>query len=265
MNILIRELQANLKSLTIWSTGMIFLIYAGMIKYSGFAGAGESVNELFNQFPSAVKSILGLGNLDISSIAGFYAVFYLYFMLLAGLHAVMLGAEIISKEEHDKTADFLFVKPVLRSKIVTYKLTAVLFNILVLNLTTLIASLVFVDMFNTGKAIDNIIFQLMLALFIIQLIFAAMGAGIAAVTKNIKKATSLSAAILMTAFIISVAIDLYKKIDFLTYVTPFKYFPAADIVMTSSYKTSSLIISFILITFFTFITYLFMDKRDIQI
>ncbi len=244
---------------------MVFLIYAGMLKYSGFAGAGESVNELFNQFPSAVKSILGLGDLDISSILGFYAIFYLYFMVLAGLHAVMLGAEIISKEEHDKTADFLFVKPVLRSKIVSCKLTAALINIIVLNLTTLIASLIFVDIFNTGKSINDIIVQLILALFIIQLIFLAMGASIAAVSKNIKKATSLAAGILMITFIISVAIDLYQKIDFLIYVTPFKYFPAADIIMTRSYKTSTLIVSFILVSFFTFITYLFMKKRDIQI
>jgi len=265
MNILIRELQANMKSLLIWSISMVFLIYAGMLKYTGFAGAGQGVNDLFNQFPPAIKSILGLGDLDITSITGFYAVFYLYFMLLAGVHAVMLGAVIISKEEHDKTADFLFVKPVSRFKIITSKLLATLINITILNLTTLFASIIFVEMFNNGRPITDKILQLMVSLFIIQLIFATLGACIAAVTKNSKKATSLSAAILLTTFFISVAIDLYHKIDYLKYLTPFKYFPAAEIIITGKYAPSFLFLSIILIVSFTAVVYRFMDKRNIHI
>lgn len=264
MNIVIRELQANGKSLLIWCGSMIFLIYAGMLKYSGFASAGQSVNELFNQFPPAVKAVFGLGDLDITSMAGFYAVFYLYFMVLAGVHAVMLGAVIISKEERDKTADFLFAKPVLRSKIITSKLLAALVNIVVLNLVTLFASVIFVDMFNTGKPITDIILRLMFPLFILQLIFAALGAGIAAATRNVKKATSLSTTLLLTTFMISVAIDLYNKIDFLKYLTPFKYFPAAKVIQTGNYATSFLILSLLLVSISIAITYYFMKKRDLQ-
>ncbi len=265
MNILKRELNSNLKSLMIWSGSMIFLIYAGMLKYSGFAKAGTSVNELFNQFPPAVRSMFGLGELDITSILGFYAVFYLYFMVLAGVHAIMLGTVIISKEERDKTADFLFVKPVRRSKIVSSKLLATLLNIIVFNLVTLLASIIFVNMYNTGQPITDKILELMLSLFIIQLIFAAIGAGIGAVINDVKRAASISTAILLSTFIISVAIDLYKKIDFLIYLTPFKYFPAADIIKTSTYSPSFLLLSFILIISFIAITYLFMEKRDINI
>lgn len=264
MNIVLRELQANARSLLIWCASMVFLIYAGMLKYSGFASAGQSVNELFNQFPPAVKSIFGLGSLDITTITGFYAVFYLYFMLLAGVHAVMLGAVIIAKEERDRTADFLFAKPVLRSRIITSKLLAALFNIIVLNLTTLFASMVFVDMFNTGKPITDVILRLMVSLFILQLIFAALGAGIAAATRNVKKATSLSSALLLTTFVISVAIDLYNKIDFLKYLTPFKYFPAAEVIQTGTYAASFLILSLLLVITFIAVTYYFMERRDLQ-
>jgi len=265
MNILVRELQANLKSLIIWSVSMIILIYAGMLKYSGFAAAGQSINDLFKQFPASVKAVLGLGELNITSVLGYYAVFYLYFLLLTGVHAVMLGTVIIAKEEHDKTADFLFVKPVMRSKIVTAKLIAVLINITILNLTTLVASVVFVEMFNTGPPITDKILHLMGSLLIFQLIFASIGAGIAALTRNIKKATSLSASVLLTAFIVSAAIDLYNKIDFLKYITPFKYFPAAEVIRTGTYAPLFLLLSLLLITLFTAITYYFMDKRDITI
>lgn len=244
---------------------MVFLIYAGMIKYSGFAGAGAGVNELFNQFPPALRSVFGLGELDITSITGFYAVFYLYFMLLAGVHSVMLGTVIISKEERDKTADFLFAKPVPRSRIITAKFAAVLINIVVFNLVTLFASILFVSMFNPGESITDKILQLMLALFIIQLIFASMGAATAAVSSNTKKAASLSTAILLTTFMISVAIDLYSKIEFLKYFTPFKYFPAAELIQTGRYGASFLLLSLLFITLFTVMTYRWMAGRDLQV
>lgn len=265
MNILKTELRANLKSLFIWSGSMVFLIYAGMLKYSGFSRAGAGVNELFEQFPPAMRSIFGLSGLDISSIAGFYAVFYLYFMLLAGVHAVMLGAVIISKEERDKTADFLFSKPVTRSQIITSKFFALLINIVIFNLVTLLASILFVEMFNAGESITDKILQLMLSLFMIQLIFASLGAAIAAVSSNIKQATSLSAAILLTAFFLSVAIDLYSRIEFLKYFTPFKYFPAADLIQTGHYSPSFILLSLLFITLFTGVTYRWMASRDIQV
>jgi len=155
MNIVLRELRANLKSLIIWSVSMVFLIAVGMVKYSGIAAVGQSANELFNQMPAAMKSILGMNYLDLTSISGYYGMFFLYFLLLGGTHAVMLGATIISKEERDKTADFIFVKPIARSRVITAKLIAVLINLVIFNLVTLLASVFFVAMYNKGEPIND--------------------------------------------------------------------------------------------------------------
>lgn len=263
MNIFKRELRANLKSLIIWCVSMFFLIYAGMIKYTGYAKAGQNVNELFNQLPSAFKAILGLNTLNATSISGFYSIFYLYFMLLAGIHAIMLGSVIMSKEERDKTADFLFAKPLLRSKIVTAKFLAIFINLIILNLTTLFSSILFVTIFNNGQSITDIIIMLMIPLFILQIIFATLGTFIAVITKNTKRATSLSTAILLSTFILSVAIDLYNKIDYLKYLTPFKYFPASNVIISKSYETSFIILSFIISIGFIITTYILTDRREL--
>ena len=265
MNILVRELQAQLKSLAVWCLGMIFLVYTGMIKYAGFADAGQEVNKLFENLPPEVKSILGMGELDISSIAGFYAVFYLYFMLLGGLHAIMLGAEIISREERDRTGDFLYAKPAKRSRIITSKLITVLINAMVLNLVILTASVILVRSFNHGQPITDIIIKLMLSLFILQLLFGSIGACIAALSENSKKAAGRSAAFLLMVFFISVAVDLYDKIDFLAYITPFKYFPAEEIIIQGKYSMISLLLSLILMIIFIFLTYQGMQRRDLRI
>jgi len=265
MNIVLRELKANLKSIVIWSLSMIFLIYAGMVKYSGFEAAGQGINDLLSQMPDTLKSVFGMNGLDLTSISGFYGIFYLYFILLAGVHAVMLGAVIISKEERDKTADFLFVKPILRRSAITAKFIAALINVVVLNLVTLVSSILFVGMYNKGEPINDQIIRLMFSLLILQLIFLTFGAVIAAIARNTKKATSIATTLLLSAFILSVAIDINSNIDYLRFLTPFKYFDAAKIMLEGSFDTVYLLLSIAIIACCTAGTYISYNKRDLNI
>lgn len=264
MNIFKRELRANLKSLIIWSLSMIFLVYTSMLKYASFAKTGQNIDDLFKQFPSSIRSLFGIGEFDITTALGYYCMCYFYFLLLAGIHAVMLGCTIISKEERDKTADFLFTKPVLRSKIIIAKFASVIVNLIIFNLITLFSSIVFVSIYNKGKPITYEILKLMLALFFIQLIFASLGSFIASVVKNMNKATGLSTSILLATFMLSVSIDLYSKIEFLKYATPFRYFTAKDIVKHNGYDPKFVLLSFSLISIFIILTYLSINKRDIR-
>jgi len=265
MNIVVRELRANLKSLIIWSISIVLLIFTGMVKYAGIEAAGQSANELLSQLPEAMKEILGMNGLDLTTIPGYYAMFFLYFMLLAGVHSILLGAVIISKEERDKTADFLFVKPVNRSKIITAKLFATLINLIVFNIVTLVSSIVIVDKYNKGETFNSQIIILMFALFILQLIFATIGAAISAFTRNTKKATSMATAVLLFTFFLSVGIDLYKKIEFLKYLTPFKYFKAAELIKGGSFEALYLVLSLIIISSSIVLTYIIYQRRDIHI
>ncbi len=264
MNIVLRELRANLKSLIIWCVAMVALIATGMVKYAGIAAIGQSANELFNQLPAAMKSILGMNSLDLTSISGFYGVFFLYFLLLGGTHAVMMGAVIISKEERDKTADFLFVKPIVRSRIITAKLVAVLVNLIIFNLVTLGASVFFVGLYNQGEPINEQIINLMIALFIIQLIFASIGAGISGLAKNTQKASSWATTLFLITFLLSTAVELYSKIDFLKYFTPFKYFIVID-VMQGTFDPFFLLLAALIVVLCTTLTYITFQKRDIYI
>lgn len=265
MNVIKRELTANRNSLLTWCISMVFLIYAGMIKYAGFAQAGQQAREFVKQLPPAFQAALGLGGLDISTAIGYYAVFYLYLLVLAGIHAIMLGATIIAKEERDKTADFLFAKPRTRTEIITSKLLAALINIVVLNLITTAASLYFMSPYKGAEPVGEAVAKLMVPLFIVQIIFIACGALLGAAARNVKKATSLAAALIMATFLISIAIDLYPKISFLRYITPFKYFPALQVLKSGSYDLQILALSAVLAITAIAFTYRILKRRDIRI
>lgn len=264
MNIVIRELRANRKSLIIWSLSMAFLVFAGMVKYSGFSQAGQSVNDLFKQMPPALMKVFSMEGLDLTKISAYYAIFYLYFVLLGGIHAAMLGATIISKEERDKTADFLFVKPIPRYKVITAKVISACINVLVLNLVTCASSLYFISMFNTGDPINTEVYRLMTALWVIQMVFLSIGFGISSLVKTAKKATSLSTFLILAMFMLSVAIDLKSDLEVLTFLTPFKYFRAAEVMNSGSFSLAYILLSLV-ITIGGFVTtYLFYNRKDLH-
>jgi len=265
MNIFLRELRANLKSLLIWCGAQFFVIYAGMIKYSGFSASDVDIDKMFEALPSGLRAVFGIGDVDLTSVDGYYTLFFLFFMLLAGIHANMLGVILIAKEERDHSADFLFAKPVTRSRVITAKLAAGLVNILLFNALTWGASLYFIALYNNGDPIADKVAILMVALFILQLLFLSVGALFGALLRNAKQASSAGSAFLMGAFFLSIGIDIESRIDFLKYLTPFNYFEAKSLMFGGSFQAWSLILSAVLIAGSTVFTYRQFGRRDLSV
>jgi ABC-2 type transport system permease protein len=265
MNIIIRELKAYRKSLIIWAVGILFMVGSGMSKYAGMSGSGQSMNDLMSEMPKSLQAIMGVGALDLSKASGYYGVLYLYLIVMATIHAVMIGANIIAKEERDKTSEFLFVKPVSRKKIITSKLVAALINIVIFNLITLVSSIMVINQYSNGEeGVAGEVSILMLGMFILQLLFLVIGTGLAAVMKNPKRASSIATGILLLTFILSIAIDLNEKLDVLKYITPFKYFEAKSMMYGGGFDTVYILLSIALIVSLTFVTYFFFQNRDLK-
>ncbi|MDD3224711.1 MAG: ABC transporter permease subunit [Clostridium sp.] len=265
MNLFIREMKANMKSLILWCFFIVLLIASSMAKYGSFTSSGQSMNALISKMPESLKALLGVGSFDLSKLSGYYGMMLVYTLLMAGIHAATIGANIISKEERDKTSEFLLAKPISRNKIVTMKLLAAFVNVIIFNLVTLITSIVSVSRFNSkGEPIDHYIVLLMISMFIFQLIFLTLGLVISSVSKNNKRGTSVSTIIIITAYLISAFIDMNSKLKVLKFLTPFKYFDAGEIMYGSGFNIGYLILSAVIIIGFLAITYLFYNNRDLN-
>lgn len=265
MNIFMREMRAHLKSLIIWCISVILIIAMGMMKYAAFSKTGESVEAMMAAMPEAFKAMFGVGFFNLTEVRGYYGVFFVYFVLMATIHAVMLGATIISKEERDKTAEFLFAKPAGRNKIITSKVLAVIVNIFIFNITTLVSSIIIVGSYNTGESINKDIILLMTAMFILQLIFMSVGTATAAISKNPKKAASMSMAVLLGTYIVSIAVDMNSKLENLKYFTPFKYFEAKNLMLNGKLQTTFVVLSIVIIGVLSSATHVFYTKRDLNV
>jgi ABC-2 type transport system permease protein len=266
MNIYWREMKANLKGLILWGIGILFLVAAGMAKFSAYVAAGESVNALFAQMPQAVQAMAGSNHFDLSKASGFYGVIFLYLALMTAIHAAVLGANILAKEERDKTSEFLYVKPVSRSQVITAKLAAALTNLVLLNLITYGASLMFVGLYSQGEDVSVYIRTLMVGMFMIQLLFLSLGAASAGLARKPAAAAGIATGVLLVAYLLSVFIDLNAKLEPLKYLTPFKYFDAKNLLPPhSQLEPIYLVLSAGLVIVFTVAAYLFYRKKDLAI
>jgi ABC-2 type transport system permease protein len=241
------------------------MIVSGMGKYAGLSASSQSMNDLMAQMPKSLQSIMGLGTFDISTAIGYYGVLFIYLVVMATIHATMLGANIISKEERDKTAEFLFAKPTSRNRIITSKLLASLANIFIFNLVTSVSSIFMVQKYSNGAAVIDDLTILMVGMFILQLIFLFIGTSIAAISKNPKTAASLSTGILLITFMLSIAIDMNSRIENLKYLTPFKYYDAKDLMFDESFEAVYVILSIVIIAVLFSGTYVFYNKRDLNV
>lgn len=268
MNIFLRELRANRKSLFFWSLGIVFLIAVGIAKYAASLASGQSMDAILEQLPPAVQAIFGVGVLDFKKASSFFAILYIYIMMIAAIHASMLGAGIISKEERDRTSEFLFVKPRSRADVVTAKLLAAVTLAAIFNLVTWAVSAGMVNQYSGGEDLNLGIAKLMLGLFLVQLTYLSMGAAAAAILKNPKASVGLATGVMLATFMLYVAIDVDANgsLDWLMPFTPFEYFDAKQIFALGrdidwGYPLLSVAVTVIL----TAAAYFFFRRRDLKV
>jgi len=264
MNVFLRELKANRKSLIIWSVCMFLLVASGMGKYTAYAASGAN-SKIFNELPASMKALLGIGSFDVTAMSGYFAMLFLYLEITAAIHAVLLGSHIIAKEERDKTIEFLIPKPVSRAAIITSKLFAALVNVVVMNAVTLAASIIMVAKYNKGADISGEITMFMLSMFILQLIFLSLGAALSALIRNSQASGSLAAGITFLSFAIAKITDLTDRVNFLNVLSPFKYFGYGDIVAGKSLDFGMAMLSLLLAALFFASTYFFYCRRDLNV
>jgi ABC-2 type transport system permease protein len=264
MNIFIRELKANLKSLVIWSVIITLLILIAVAKYSAFAG-DPAMLSMLDSMPPALLDALNMRAFNLTTLSGFYGIMFIYFGLMGAIAAAMWGSDIISKEERDRTVEFSLVLPVSRNRVITAKALAALVNCIVFVLITWVVSFVMVQSYKPDQTFLDFLALEMQALFIIELIFLAIGLLLGCAMKRYKRSGSTAVAIILATYFMSILATMDSKLDFLKYFTPFKYFDATDLFRNNKMDGSYLLLSAIIILVSVIAAYWMYNKRDLYI
>lgn len=263
MNIIKRELRANTKSLIIWSVSMVIVVVMMMSEFSAYY-QNEEMLGILDSFSSVFK-IMGISLTDITTASGFLSLASFYFYIIAGIYGGLLGSSIIAKEERDKTCEFFLVLPISRRHAITNKLIAGIILNALFTITSLVSILVSLIPYEKGEGFYKFITLLMIAMFIIQLIFLSIGMLLSAMLKRYKKSGTYTISILLGLYLVSIFSGLNENLENLKFITPFKFFDASMLLNDKSFDPIYIIISISIIIAGIIGTYVIYPNRDVRI
>ncbi|MCK5155491.1 MAG: ABC transporter permease subunit, partial [Spirochaetales bacterium] len=242
MNIIKRELRANMKSLLIWICCIAAIIFMMMSEFSAYYNNPE-MTAILDSMPKALMEAFSLDSANLTTVSGFVSMTSTYFSIMLGIYAVLLGNSIIAKEERDKTVEFFLTLPVTRQKVIFSKLISAVINCISINAATGLVIYITSVEYTPDSAFYKFLGLMLFTIFIIQMIFLSIGMLLAAIIKRYKKSGIYAVSILLITYILSILVGISDKIDFMKYLTPFKYFEAGSLLNKGRLDTVFLLLS----------------------
>lgn len=260
MTIAAHELRQNKISFFIWTAAIGFLLAVCIFLFPEMKGEMEGMNDMFSSMGS-FSAAFGMDQLNFGTLMGFYSVECGNILGLGGaFFASLCAVNILSKEERNKTAEFLLTHPVSRRRILTEKLTAVLIQIIAMNLILYVLSAVSIAAI--GEEIPWKELNLLhLAYCILQMELAGICFGVSAFLRKGSIGAGLGLAAVM--YFLNLIANIAEAAEFLKYITPFGYCDSAGIITDGSLDKTMVAIGIVIGIAGIAAAYLKYTKKDI--
>jgi len=191
----------------------------------------DSISDMFSQM-GAFTAAFGMDTLNFGELTGYYAIECGNVIGLGGaFFAALVAIESISKEERDKTSEFLLVHPISRTNIISQKLLSVIVRVLVLNVVVFLAVIISIAAIGEPVPMKEMIL-LHLAYFLVQLVIAGICFGISAFISKGSLGIGMGVALLF--YVINLIANLDDSVEGLSYLTPFGFCEGSDIIANLS-------------------------------
>lgn len=224
-NLFLKEMKRNATSLIIWMVVITALISVTMLVYPTFLENQSKIMGMMNIVPKGALQFKGISNFaDLLSVMGFYAANnVIYMMLLGSIFAIVLGSNILLKEEFGKTAEYLLTRPLTRSEIFFSKLGVVFLYIFILNLVTSVAGLTWVELIQKGAFSIKAFFILSLYTLLLNILFGVIGLFMSTLVKRPKPITTFSIGLVLIFYFIFTLSKITESAAKIGYMSPFKF------------------------------------------
>ena len=260
MTIFKHELRQGKTAFWIWTGVIGVMLSVCVFLYTEVRGEMDAVTDLFSSFGSFTAAF-GMDRLNFGTLEGFYAIECGSMLGLGGaFYAAITAVSMLSKEEANKTADFLLTHPISRRQILWEKLLAIFVQLTLMNLIVLTMSLL--SILIIGEPIPwKELLLLHFAYYLLQLEIAGLCYGISAYVKRGSVGIGLGVAVLF--YFLNLISNLTESASFLKYFTPFSYCDGADIVTTRSLDGGLIAIGAVVCLAGIFAAWYQFDRKDI--
>ena len=246
-NIFWHELHARFRSVLWWSLGIVGVHLLYLSIYPSFADQAALLEESLKQFPKAFLQAFGMDRVSMATVLGYYTLIFLLGQILLAVQASNYGVGLVSREESERTADFLMTKPVSRLEIINSKLAAALIALLLTNGVMWVSAFGGWAVFNAGHPYDTRTLALLLSSVLpFQLFFLGVGLALSLTVRLVRNVTPYALGLGLGMYVLGAFGDMLGDVK-LEWLTPFKYFKASDLVQRGAYDTGFLVLNFAIV------------------
>ncbi|MDI9497730.1 MAG: ABC transporter permease subunit [Bacillota bacterium] len=260
MKIFVREIKSGGRAFAVWTVSIAAFVVLVMLMFPEMSGNMTAIDESFANM-GHFTSAFGLDVLKMTTAMGFYGIESGNVIGLGtAMFAALLGVSALAKEEGRHTAEFLLSHPVRRSRVVTEKLLAIAFQILLMNLIITAAAALSFRMIGEEIELPQFL-KLHLSIVFMNLQLTAITFMISAFLKGGGAGIGLGLALLMYA--LGIIANIAEPVEKLKYLTPFKYSEAAQIFRDNALLWELIALGMGLGLICILIAYVKYEKKDI--
>ncbi len=260
MTLFFHELKRNRLSLAVWTAILSFTLAVSIFVYPEMSSQMTEINDMFSNMGSFSEAF-GMSNLNFGEFIGFFGIECGNTLGLGGaFFAAILGVSALSKEERDRTAEFLLTHPISRARIVLEKLLAVIAQILTLNVAVTLISVACAAMIGETGDISTVLL-ILLSHLLLQIEIASITFGVSAFVNRSVLGIGIGTAAMF--YFMNIISNLTEELDFLKYITPFGYTESSDIISNGSLSVKYIAIGALFATVGILLAFLKYRKKDI--
>lgn len=262
-NIFVHELRIRLRSVLWWAVGIVALHLLYLSIYPSFADQSALFEESLAQFPKAFLQAFGMDRISFVTVLGYYTLVFLIVQVLLAIQASNYGVGLVSREESERTADFLMSKPVSRLAIINSKMAAALVALLLTDALVWICAFGGWAIFNAGHTYDAGRLALLLSSVLpFQLYFLSVGLAISLIVRLVRSVTPYALGLGLGMYALGAFGNMLGDVKF-EWITPFKYFDGPSLVEKGAYDLRFLVLDLLIVLIALTFGYLRYLRRDI--
>ncbi|MFQ5604592.1 MAG: ABC transporter permease subunit [bacterium] len=265
-NLFIKELRDHLKGSVILSAGVALYVVFSLNIYSAMTKNIEKVTDLYSAIPETMRIAFNLDLNKWSNILGFYVTYFIYYVpIVVGCYAIIVAMKSISKEEQNRTAEFLLSRPLSRDQIVASKLLSLLVHLLGINVIVYLVALISCNLFAKGNFDIAALTILHTYGFLVCILFGVLGFFITVIMKRAKAVIGIGIGIVLGAYLFDMMFRISDRWPALLYFTPFKYMNLEVLAPDYGFDLWRLMVLFGISGGLIFLSFLFYRKKNILI
>lgn len=260
MTLFLHEWKRSKWSTLIWTAVITFMLGICVAIYPEMKPQMTEMTDMFGDM-GGFTAAFGMDKLNFGEFLGYFAVECGNVLGLGGaLFAAITGITALSKEEKERTGEFLLTHPISRTDIVDQKLLAVFAQITALNLVVAGVTLAAVALI--GETVSSTVLLLFAGYYLLQLEIGAVTFGISAFLRNGGLAVGMGVA--FGFYFMNILANLTEEARFLKYITPFAYADGAYITAHNGLNPKYLVVGLVLSVVFVVLGFRQYGRKDIR-